>query len=95
MNVSENGNERVIEGVGTGAIDGCVAALNEAFELNLQVRDYAEHSLGEGADASAIAYMDLAAGNHTLFGAGIDRNTVAAALKALVSGANRVLTRDV
>ena len=95
VTLSENGTERTIEGVGTGAIDGCTAALNAAFDLHLKVRDYSEHSLGEGADASAVAYMDLAAGNHTLFGAGIDTNTVAAALKALVSGANRVLTADV
>ena len=94
VTLTENGSERVIQGTGTGAIDGCVAALNEAFDLNLSVRDYSEHSLGEGADASAIAYMDLATGNHTLFGAGIDTNTVAAALRALVSGANRVMTRD-
>ena len=95
VTLREDGAERTIEGVGTGAIDGCVAALNDAFGLNLKVRDYEEHSLGEGADASAIAYMDLAAGNHTLFGAGIDTNTVAAALKALVSGANRVMAGDV
>ena len=95
VTLTVGGEETVIEGVGTGAIDACVDALNDAFSLNLNVRDYSEHSLGEGADASAVAYMDLAAGNHTLFGAGIDRNTVAAALKALISGANRVLTKDV
>ena len=95
VTLEENGTRRTIEGEGTGAIDGCTAALNNAFDLHLKVRDYAEHSLGEGADASAIAYMDLASGNHTLFGAGIDTNTVAAALKALVSGANRVMTGDV
>ena len=94
VHLTENGNARTIEGEGTGAIDGCVAALNATYGLNLKVRDYAEHSLQEGADASAIAYMDLAAGNRTLFGAGIDTNTVAAALKALVSGANRVMTND-
>ena len=95
VTIRENGKQRTIEGTGTGAIDATVAALNDAFRLSLSVIDYSEHSLGKGADASAIAYMECQAGNHRLFGAGIDTNTVAAALKALVSAANRVLNDDV
>ena len=95
VTLEEDGAHRTIEGVGTGAIHGCTVALNEAYRLSLSVNDYSEHSLGKGEDATAIAYLDCQAGNHRLFGVGIDDNTVAAALKGLVSAANRLLAGDV
>ena len=95
VTLEEDGRQRTIEGVGTGAIHGCTVALNDAYGLSLSVLDYSEHSLGKGEDATAIAYLECQAGNHRLFGVGVDDNTVAAALKGLVSAANRVLSGDV
>ena len=55
--------------------------------MPLRVLDYHEHAIGSGADARAVAYLELRIGDaRTLFGVGIDANIVTASLKAIVSG---------
>jgi hypothetical protein len=50
--------------------------------------------MGTGANATAVAYVELRRSDGTtLFGVGIDKNIVTASLKAVVSGVNRMLTR--
>jgi len=79
-----------VNGVGTGPIDAFVAGLNEATGVALRVLDYHEHAIGSGADARAVAYLELRVGeSQTLFGVGIDANIVSASLKAIVSGLSR------
>lgn len=53
--------------------------------------DYHEHAVGEGANAEAVAYLELAAGKARLFGVGRHRNITAASLSAVVSGVNRLI----
>ena len=58
--------------------------------MDFDVVHYHEHAIGSGANASAIAYMELRLpGEISLFGVGIDRNIVVASLKAVLSGVNR------
>jgi 2-isopropylmalate synthase len=79
-----------VGGRGTGPIDAFVAGLNDATGAALRVLDYHEHSIGSGADARAVAYLELRVGESlTLFGVGIDSNIVSASLKAIVSGLSR------
>jgi 2-isopropylmalate synthase len=88
--VRERGTARVIEGVGSGPIDAFVDALKRAGLATLEVLDYREHALGAGADARAAAYVEArAADGRTLFGVGLDRNIVAASLRAVASAAAR------
>ena len=97
VEVTVDGEKRTLSGQGTGPIDGFVAALNAAFDLQLSVADYSEHSLQQGSDATAICYMeveDTKTGTRW-FGAGINANIVAASLEALVSATNRWLAGDV
>ena len=79
-----------VSGTGTGPIDAFVAGLNETTGAALRVLDYHEHAIGSGADARAVAYLELRVGeSQTLFGVGIDANIVSASLKAIVSGLSR------
>ena len=48
--------------------------------------DYHEHAIGGGADARAVAYLELRIGERRLFGVGIDADIVTASLKAVLSG---------
>jgi hypothetical protein len=58
------------------------------------IPDYREHAMGVGANAAAIAYVELRLADGTsLFGVGIDKNIVVASLRAVVSGVNRALKR--
>ena len=77
----------MVEGEGGGPIDAFVNGLNRQLESTVRVLDYHEHSIGSGADAKAVAYLELRIGDElTVFGVGIDDNIVLASLKAIVSG---------
>jgi 2-isopropylmalate synthase len=82
-----------VDGVGTGPIDAFVSGLAARIGSPLRVLDYHEHSIGSGADARAVAYLELRigaeAGAQTLFGVGIDTNIVSASLKAIACGLAR------
>jgi 2-isopropylmalate synthase len=56
----------------------------------IRVVDYHQHAIGEGADAQAVAYLELRVDDsRTLFGVGMDANIISASLKAIVSGIER------
>ncbi|RYG11217.1 MAG: 2-isopropylmalate synthase, partial [Burkholderiales bacterium] len=87
--VELSGRKLSIRGAGTGPIDAFVEGLASATGLAVRVLDYHEHAVGAGADAQAVAYLELRVGQQTLFGVGMDANIVSASLKAIVSGLQR------
>ena len=87
------GAPRRLAGIGNGPIDAFVAALQETTGTEIRVLDYHEHAIDGGADARAVAYVEMRIGEHTLFGIGIDRNIVTASLNAVVSGLQRAQAR--
>jgi 2-isopropylmalate synthase len=92
--ISDDGRHKTIRGHGNGPVDGFVDAMRKESGLAFDVADYREHAMGHGANAAAIAYVELRlADGSTLFGVGIDKNIVVASLKAVVSGVNRALKR--
>ena len=92
--ISDDGKHKTIHGHGNGPVDGFVDAMRKESGLAFDVADYREHAMGHGANAAAIAYVELRlADGTTLFGVGIDKNIVVASLKAVVSGVNRALKR--
>jgi 2-isopropylmalate synthase len=78
-----------IQGAGNGPIDAFVEGLGQATGQSIRVLDYHEHAIASGADARAVAYLELRVGDRTLFGVGMDANIVSASLKAIVSGLQR------
>ncbi len=90
--IAVDGKHKSIHGHGNGPVDGFVDAMRKESGLSFDVADYREHAMGHGANAAAIAYVELRlADGSTLFGIGIDKNIVVASLKAVVSGVNRAL----
>ncbi|MDB5955991.1 MAG: leuA [Ramlibacter sp.] len=79
----------VVRGGGNGPIDAFVEGLSHATGETIRVLDYHEHAIASGADARAVAYLELRFGERTLFGVGMDANIVSASLKAIVSGLQR------
>jgi 2-isopropylmalate synthase len=84
-----DGVERWIKGSGNGPIAAFVDALGRDAGVSLELTDYTEHALGEGADASAVAYVEARTGGKTRWGVGIDANIVTASLRAVLSAVNR------
>ncbi|WP_440980862.1 2-isopropylmalate synthase [Shinella sumterensis] len=90
--ITDGGETKRIEGKGTGPIDGFIHALSIYLGIDMSVADYSEHSLQQGSNAAAIAYVEVVHPGGKLFGVGINTNIVTASLEAIVSAANRVLT---
>lgn len=91
LRIRRFGKEEETSGLGNGPIDAFMKALN----VPVQVRQYEEHSLGSGADARAVAFVEVAETGKPgdVFGVGIDPNIITASFKAVVSAANRCAAR--
>jgi len=89
--VSWDGIEKKIAGQGRGPIDAFVDAVERHCGVSIRVSDYREHALTAGADAAAVAYLEVVtdAGRST-FGVGRHDNITTASLEAVVSAVNRV-----
>lgn len=80
-------------GTGNGPIDAFVRGLAATASVPaFDVQSYNEHSLGSGAEARAVSYIQIKlADGRTLFGAGVDTNIELASIRAIVSALNRAL----
>ena len=89
-----DGAIRMLEGRGNGPIDAFIQAVAGATGHTIRVLNYHQHAIGGGADAQAVAYVEMRVDEMaTLFGVGIDSNTITASLKAIVSGLERARKR--
>jgi len=85
-----DGVSRTVMGSGNGPIAAFVSALKSGLGVELDVVDYAEHALGQGADASAVAYVETVDGEGTLrWGVGTHPNIITASLRAVLSALGR------
>jgi 2-isopropylmalate synthase len=88
--ITVDGIARELHGSGNGPIDAFVQALNQNDIADFKVLTYTEHALGEGAEAQAIAYIQIqVSSGMTFFGAATDTNIELAAVKAVLSALNR------
>jgi 2-isopropylmalate synthase len=81
-----------VSGEGNGPIDAVIHALR----VPVRLLAYEERSLGQGADARAVAFVEMAGGDQpgSTHGVGIDDNIVTASIFAVLSGINRIAARD-
>jgi 2-isopropylmalate synthase len=88
--IQVDGGQRMIAGVGNGPIDAFVHALRDEGWRNFEIISYAEHSLGRGAKAMAVCYIEIKTARHpSVFGAATDTNIELASLKAVACALNR------
>ncbi|MDU4937459.1 MAG: 2-isopropylmalate synthase [Clostridium sp.] len=86
------GVEKEFTSLGNGPIDSLKKALIKSELINTSILDYAEHSMGEGSEAKAAAYVNMKRvdnGEET-FGVGVDSNITTASMKAVFSAINRL-----
>ena len=89
--IEVEGQKYFLESEGSGPIDAFVQALSAAVSRNVRVLNYSEHAIGEGANAKAIAYVELRVDDSQVcYGVGVDANIVSASLRAIISGVQRV-----
>ncbi|WP_414648534.1 2-isopropylmalate synthase [Chitinimonas sp.] len=78
-----------------GSGNGPIAAAVDALGQPIRVLSYEERSLGHGADARAVAFVEVAMEGveGSIFGVGLHSNIVTASILALISASNRALAR--
>jgi len=87
-----DGERLEVTGEGNGPIAAFVNGLQNAGLPRFEVAYYSEHALGSGAEASAIAYIQIKLpGGRLRWGAGVDTNIELASIKAVVSALNRAV----
>ncbi|WP_300355427.1 2-isopropylmalate synthase [uncultured Alcanivorax sp.] len=83
---TEDGKPRTVNGIGNGTIDAAVKALGG----NIRVIDYHEHALGTGSEVEAVCYLEMQIDDgQAIFGVGVHRNIISAAIKAIFNGLGR------
>lgn len=87
--ISKEGEQFVVQGEGSGSLDAFVTGLRSALDLDLRVLDYHEHSKGSGADATAVAYIEMAIDGTELWGCGLHTDITTASMRAIISAINR------
>jgi 2-isopropylmalate synthase len=88
--LSINGKTSTVTGSGNGPIAAFVNALRTGLGVEIDVVDYAEHALGQGADAGAVAYVETVDGEGSpRWGVGVHSNIATASLRAVLSALAR------
>ena len=57
----------------------------------MRVRDYHEHAMSKGEDATAAAYVEADVDDDVVWGVGIHPSIVTASLRAVVNAVNRAI----
>ena len=87
-----DGAASTVTGSGNGPIAAFVDGLAQ-IGITIDVVDYQEHSMGAGADAVAVTYVETIDGEGaTRWGIGTDPNILNSSLKAVLSAAARART---
>ena len=82
--------ETSIAGQGNGPISALVHALRADLGIEIEVLDYAEHALGAGEEATAVAYVEVRSHGEVCWGVGMDPNITTASFKAVLSALERL-----
>ena len=93
--VNIDDHEHICEGSGNGPLDALVHALSHVLAAPVSIHHYEERALGQGANADAIAFAEMAAPGvaGSVFGVGVDANLTTASIRAVVGGVNRLIAR--
>lgn len=90
ITIMKHGVRKVYHGVGNGRLDAVANAIMKHFEIDFSLISYEEHSLQQGSNSQALAYVGIQDSEGVVtWGAGIKNDIIDASVFALVSAVNR------
>lgn len=97
--VAVDGQVRLLRGEGNGPLSALLDALRANLNLDFSIREYSEHSIGEGTRSQAASYVQLveqlpgqtSGEGQTYWGVGVDSDIAGSGLKAVLSAVNGAL----
>ena len=88
--IDVDGQPITLVGEGDGPVEAFVHAITSHFGNEFDVVDYAEHAIGRGSNAQAVAYVETIAERGDIkWGIGQDPNITTASLRAVLSAFER------
>lgn len=86
-----DGQPETMIGHGNGPIDAMVDALRSHLGIDVEFRDYSQHALTSGSEASAAAYVEVGGpSGASVWGVGLSSSILDASLHALVGAVSRL-----
>lgn len=86
--------ELAINGEGDGVLDAFVEGMKSAIKLDLEIMEYGEHALGQGADAEAVTYIQIRCEGQRYSGVAISKDIIASSLNAFMGAASQLLSEQ-
>ena len=88
------GKEIPISGQGDGILDALVEALKGSISIDLEIMEYGEHALGQGADAEAVTYIQIRYEDKRYSGVAISKDIVTSSINAFMGAASQLLSEQ-
>ena len=88
------GKEIPISGQGDGILDALVEALKGSISIDLEIMEYGEHALGQGADAEAVTYIQIRYEDKRYSGVAISKDIVTSSINAFMGAASLLLSEQ-
>jgi len=87
---------RILRGEGNGPLSALLNALKTHLKIDYSIKNYSEHTLGEGQTAKAASYVELVPpgprlANESWWGVGVDSDIAASGLRAVLSAVNSAI----
>jgi len=87
---------RILRGEGNGPLSALLDALKTHLKIDYSIKNYNEHTLGEGQTAKAASYVELIppgprSTNESWWGIGVDSDIAGSGLRAVLSAVNSAI----
>jgi len=91
-----DGTLRILRGYGNGPLSALLIALKTHLKIDYSIKNYSEHTLGEGQTAKAASYVELVppgprSTNESWWGVGVDSDIAGSGLRAVLSAVNNAI----
>lgn len=84
--LNHKGREVDVEGQGAGIIGALVNGIKHAFDIEINIKDYSEHTLGLSTESRAVTYVEIQSNaEQSFYGVSINGDSLKALLQATLN----------
>lgn len=90
--LNHKGREVAVQGKGAGIISALVNGIKHAFDIEINIKDYSEHTLGVSTQSRAVTYVEIQSRTQqSFYGVAIDADSLKAVLQATLNAVSSFL----
>ena len=89
--IDVDGQNFQVEGKGSGMLGAFSSALQNTLDIDFQILEYGEHTLGQDSSAEAVTYIQLKYENDRYTGIAINEDIVTSSVNALLNGVGQIM----